>query len=170
MTLDQTIDRATTVSLDLFKSAMGSVCTPVSVVTAFDGDRPHGTTVSAFCSLSLSPPMIMVALDESSALLQILRTAPRFGVNILSHAQDRLANKFAVKGDDKFQEVDWVDRSGAPYIVESAGWCACEVAQLVPGGDHTVVLAHVVEIDHAESAPLTYHRRGFGTHSALTAS
>jgi len=42
---------------------MGSVCTPVSVVTSYDSTRPHGTTVSAFCSLSLTPPMVLVALD-----------------------------------------------------------------------------------------------------------
>lgn len=147
---------------------MSSVCTPVSVVTAFDGARPHGTTVSAVCSLSLTPPMVMLALDEHSALLQVLRAAPRFGINILSRSQHGIAGKFAVKGDYKFRDVDWVERSGAPRIVDSACWLACEAVQLVPGGDHTVILARVVETDHEDlAAPLTYHRRAFGTHAAL---
>jgi flavin reductase (DIM6/NTAB) family NADH-FMN oxidoreductase RutF len=47
-----------------FKAAMSSVCTPVSVVTAFEGTRPHGTTVSALCAFSLRPPMVMLALDS----------------------------------------------------------------------------------------------------------
>jgi flavin reductase (DIM6/NTAB) family NADH-FMN oxidoreductase RutF len=170
MTSDQAVEKlGGDIPPGLFKEVMSSVCTPVSVVTAFDGARAHGTTVSAFSSLSLSPPMVMIALDAGSALLQVLRTAPRFGVNILSQTQHGIAGKFAVKGDDKFQEVDWVERAGAPYIVDSACWFACDVHQMVPGGDHTIVLACVVETDHAEAAPLTYHRRGFGTHRGLTA-
>ena len=158
-----------TVSPELFKAVMGSVCTPVTVVTAFDGDRPHGTTVSAFSALSLTPPMVMVALDGGSNLLQLLRAAPRFGINILGHAQDGIAGKFAVKGDDKFTGVAWSPRNGAPYIQDSACWFTCEVAELVQGGDHVVVLADVLETEHLEDLPLTYHRRQFGTHTSLPA-
>ncbi len=48
-----------------FRDVMAGVCTPVTVVTALDGDRPHGTTVSAFASLSMAPPMVLVALDRA---------------------------------------------------------------------------------------------------------
>jgi flavin reductase (DIM6/NTAB) family NADH-FMN oxidoreductase RutF len=167
MTLDQGgREPATDVPPELFKAVMGSVCTPVSVVTAFEGTRPHGTTVSAFSSLSLTPPMVMVALDEGSELLRVLRGVPRFGVNILSHGQNDIAGKFAVKGNDKFNGVSWHEHCGAPRIVESACWFACDVEQLVAGGDHTVVFARVVDTDHADYPPLTYHRRVFGTHAA----
>jgi flavin reductase (DIM6/NTAB) family NADH-FMN oxidoreductase RutF len=155
------------VAAEFFKAAMGSVCTPVSVVTAFDDARPHGTTVSAFCSLSLTPPMMLVALDEGSALLQVLRAASRFGLNVLSHSQDAIAGKFATKGDDKFDSVAWESRSGVPHITGSACWFVCEVEQFVAGGDHTVIMGRVIETDHADLPPLTYHRRGFGTHAAL---
>jgi flavin reductase (DIM6/NTAB) family NADH-FMN oxidoreductase RutF len=154
------------VPAELFKAVMGSVCTPVSVVTAYDGQRPHGTTVSAFCSLSLTPPMVLVALDHGSALLQVVQNSRRFGLNVLSHDQHAIAGKFAVKGDDKFHDVDWLDRSGAPHISGSSCWFACEVAEFVEGGDHTVVLGLVVETDHEDLPPLTYHRRVFGTHAA----
>lgn len=146
---------------------MGSVCTPVSVVTALDRGRPHGTTVSAFCSLSLTPPMVSVALDEGSALLELLQATPRFGLNVLSHIQHGLASKFAVKGDDKFDNVSWAVRCDAPYIIGSACWFACEVDQLVTGGDHTIVMGRVLESDHADLPPLTYYRRGFGTNARL---
>jgi len=152
---------------ELFKAAMGSVCTPVSVVTSFDGGRPHGTTVSAFCSLSLDPPMVLVALDEGSALLGVLRATSRFGLNVLSHAQHGIAGKFAVKGDDKFADVTWEARFGAPHITGSACWFACEVEQLVSGGDHTIVMGRVLDSGHADLPPLTYHRRSFGTHGPL---
>jgi len=169
MTSDRALDGASAdVSADLFKAAMGSVCTPVSVVTAFDGARAHGTTVSAFCSLSLTPPMVLVALDHGSALLQVVRATPRFGLNVLSNVQDGIAGKFAVKGNEKFDGVQWEERCGAPHILGSAGWFACEVHELISGGDHMVVLGRVLETDHADLPPLTYHRRGFGTHAALT--
>ncbi len=56
-----------------FRDAMATVCTPVAVVTAMDGERPHGTTVSAFASLSVDPPMVLVALDARSDLLTLVR-------------------------------------------------------------------------------------------------
>jgi flavin reductase (DIM6/NTAB) family NADH-FMN oxidoreductase RutF len=156
------------VSAEMFRAAMGSVCTPVSVVTSYAAARPHGTTVSAFCSLSLTPPMVLVALDQGSDLLRLVQTSRRFGVNVLSDAQPTIAAKFAVKGDDKFHGVVWEDRYGVPYIAGSSCWFACEVAELIPGGDHTVVLGRVLETDHVELPPLTYHRRVFGTHAATT--
>jgi flavin reductase (DIM6/NTAB) family NADH-FMN oxidoreductase RutF len=165
---DQALQEALSgVTSDLFKAVMGSVCTPVTVVTAFDGERPHGTTVSAFSSLSLTPPMVLVALDEKSDLLAMLHSSSRFGINILSHAQDGLAGQFATKGGDKFAGVDWAPRAGAPHILNSACWFSCEVASLVSGGDHTIVLGNVIETDYLDHAPLTYHRRSFGTHAAL---
>lgn len=169
---DQAVEEApgkidTPVTPDLFKAVMGSVCTPVTVVTAFDGDRPHGTTVSAFMSLSLTPPMVLVALDENSDLLALLRTTPRFGINILSDAQDGIASRFAVKGEDKFVGVRWSSRCGAPHVEGSACWFGCEVDRLVPGGDHTIVTANVIETHYVDHLPLTYHRRSFGTHGPL---
>ena len=168
MTSESVVDtRSTDITGDLFRAVMGSVCTPVSVVTAFDSARPHGTTVSAFCSLSLNPPLVLVALDEGSALLQVLRTSARFGLNVLSQGQGGVAGQFATKGDDKFGDVAWEARSEVPHIIDSACWFACDVEQLVPGGDHTIVIGRVVETDHVDLPPLTYHRRGFGTHATL---
>jgi flavin reductase (DIM6/NTAB) family NADH-FMN oxidoreductase RutF len=173
MTSDSATDSAigtpgADVPADLFRAVMGSVCTPVSVVTTFDNARPHGTTVSAFCSLSLTPPMVLVALDEGSALLQVVRGSSRFGVNVLSHEQGAIAGRFATKGDDKFRDVAWESRSDVPHIMDSACWFACDVEQLVPGGDHTIVIGRVIETDHVDLPPLTYHRRGFGTHAVST--
>lgn len=137
-----------------FRTVMAAVCTPVSVITALDGDRPHGTTVSAFASLSLEPPMVLVALDLGSDLLALVRRTGRFGLNVLSAAQSGLAEVFARKGADKFAGVRWTDDGGLPRLDATAGWLACEVDTLVPG----------------ELPPLTYHRRLYGTHTALADS
>jgi flavin reductase (DIM6/NTAB) family NADH-FMN oxidoreductase RutF len=151
---------------DAFREVMAGVPTPVSVVTALRGDRPHGTTVSAFTSLSMAPPMLLVALDRNSDLLARLALGQPFGVNVLGAGQARLAAAFARKGPDKFTGVDWRTDHGAPRLLGSPGWLACTVAQLVDGGDHVVVLGNVVRAVAADGPPLTYHARTFGTHRA----
>ncbi|MFE2998757.1 flavin reductase family protein [Nocardia sp. NPDC059246] len=158
MTADSTI-------ADVFRDVMAGVCTPVSVVTAMHGRRPHGTTVSAFASLSMDPPMVLVSLDNRSDLLMLVRETGRFGLNILATNQVACATAFARKGPDKFVGIDWREEEGVPRIDGVAGWVVCEVAELVPGGDHTVALGNVVASHTTGGAPLTYHRRNFGTHA-----
>lgn len=147
-----------------FRSTMASVCTPVSVATTMAGDRPHGTTVSAFASLSMAPPMVLVSLDRGSALLSHVQASRRFGLNILSADQADAALSFALKGDAKFDGVDWIEDRGLPRLAGVVGWLACDVAQLVGGGDHVIVLGNVVNAEHTSGAPLTYYAREFGTH------
>ncbi len=74
-----------------FRDLMAGVCAPVTVVTTTIDGTPHGATVSSFSSLSLDPPLISVALNRNSALLAGIRSAGRFGVNLLGLAQDELA-------------------------------------------------------------------------------
>jgi flavin reductase (DIM6/NTAB) family NADH-FMN oxidoreductase RutF len=148
-----------------FRAAMAEVCTPVSVVTALDRDRPHGTTVSAFTSLSMDPPMVLVSLARSSDLLEVVSSTGRFGVNVLAHGQADQAMAFAVKGRSKFDGIGWRLRHGLPRLDGAGGWVACSVAGLLDGGDHVVVLGTVLAVEGGGAAPLTYHRRTFGTHA-----
>ena len=150
-----------------FRAVMAGVATPVSVVTTLSDGAPHGTTVSAFASLSLSPPMVLVSLDRSSELLARLTGGSVFGVNVLGSDQAGLALAFARKGSDKFTGVDWVDDAGAPRLAGSPGWLSCTVAQLVQGGDHVIVLGEVRAADRRDAPPLTYHARTFGTHAVV---
>ncbi|MGC0239680.1 flavin reductase family protein [Arthrobacter sp. SD76] len=152
-----------------FIDVMGNVSTPVTVVTVLSDGVPHGTTVSAFASLSLDPPMIMLALDRGSRLLEILQKEELFGVNLLSSGQADTALRFARKGADKFDGVEWIETMGAPRIIGAAGWLACRTDKLVEGGDHTIVSAFVVAAEDVPEPPLSYHRRAFGTHRALEA-
>ena len=151
------------------RDAMATVASPVAVVTALDGTRPHGTTVSAFASLSLTPPMILVSLDNQSRLLAIIRRTRRFGLNVLGHHQIDLASAFARTGRDKFQGIPWTPSEDLPRLPGSAAWLAAEVDTYVPGGEHTVLLAHAVAAERAPGNPnpLTYHQRSFGTHTPL---
>jgi flavin reductase (DIM6/NTAB) family NADH-FMN oxidoreductase RutF len=152
---------------DEFRAVMAGVATPVSVVTTLAGGRPHGTTVSAFASLSMDPPMVLVSLDRGSSLLTRLAVGRAFGVNVLGSEQAPLALAFARKGADKFAGVGWEVDGGAPRLTGSSGWLACTVAQLVEGGDHVIVLGEVQRAETTAGPPLTYHARTFGTHAAV---
>ncbi|MFC9553734.1 flavin reductase family protein [Rhodococcus sp. NPDC056960] len=161
-------------SLDLptlqtkFRNVMAAVCTPVAVVTATSDDLPYGTTVSAFTSLSMTPPMVLVSLDTGSELLAVVQKTGTFGLNVLGSAQSDLALTFARKGGPaKFSGVAWENESGVPRLPGASGFLACSVEQMVEGGDHLVVLGGVRTAHLLDSPPLTYHDRVFGTHVAL---
>jgi flavin reductase (DIM6/NTAB) family NADH-FMN oxidoreductase RutF len=154
--------------MSAFREVMAGVASPVTVVTAMDGGRPHGTTVSAFASLSMRPPMILVALDRRSGLLGLLKSSLRFGVNVLGQGQAALALAFARKGGaGKFACMSWEVDCDVPRLPGAPGWLACEVADFVEGGDHVIALGNVVAAETAGGDPLTYHARAFGTHVAL---
>jgi flavin reductase (DIM6/NTAB) family NADH-FMN oxidoreductase RutF len=150
-----------------FRDVMSTVCSQVTVITAAGPDRPHGTTVSAFTSLSLDPPMVLVSLDKTSELLSFIRATGRFGVNVMGREQSALAMAFARKGDQKFHGVRWTSAWGLPRLDGAPGWLACAVASLVFAGDHVIVLGDVLDADARLGEPLTYHSRAFGTHSPL---
>lgn len=150
-----------------FRHAMGKIASAVSVVTTFDGDEPVGTTVSAFCSLSLDPPMALVSLDRRSSLLALLRPGSPLGLNVLAAHHDQVALRFAQKGVDRFADLPWRESHGAPELGDKAAWVAMRVASLVPAGDHVLVLGDVLAADTYPHAPLVYYQRAFGTHQSF---
>jgi flavin reductase (DIM6/NTAB) family NADH-FMN oxidoreductase RutF len=145
-----------------FRDAFSRVPAAVSVVTTMNGNgRPHATTVSAFCSLSADPPLILVALSQSSDLLRCLRSNGRFGVNVLAVGQETIGRGCAQKGFDKLADIPWYEDSGLPRLEGAAAWLACDLHDLLPGGDHEIVLGLVTACSAAGGEPLLYHRRRF---------
>lgn len=162
-----TTTTATDSLMTSFRDAMAHVCSPVAVITAFDGDRPHGTTVSAFMSLSMTPPMATIALDQHSELLGVIRRNGAFAINVLGSHQSDVALAFATKGHNKFDGIGWTPTEALPALDGAAIFMSCAAERLVPGGDHTIIVGAVRHVVREESPPLTYHGRGFGTHSPL---
>jgi len=151
-----------------FRESMARVCAPVTIVTTLaDDGGPYGTTVSAFASLSLEPPMVSVSLDKNSNILARVADTRRLSVNVLSTGQRDIAKTFARAGGDKFAGVQWSVKEGLPHLGAVASWLACEVIRLVDGGDHTVVLAVVKHAEFSDLLPLVYARHVFGTHDEL---
>ncbi|WP_369275922.1 flavin reductase family protein [Streptomyces sp. R11] len=151
-----------------FRDLMATICTPVAVATSMSGARPHGTTISAFASLSLHPPLVTMALDGHSHLLRMLRSTKRFGINVLAWHQEALATAFAQPGHIRFDTVAWSTDHGLPRIDGCSSWMTCEVQRLIPGGDHVIAIGGVTHATYTSAPPLIYHNRTFGTHSRFT--
>lgn len=155
-----------TVDVDAFKSAMGAVPSPISVVTAYDGE-PHGTTVGAFMSLSINPTMVLISLQKTSALLEVMRETERFGLNVLSQGQVAVATQFAKKGIDRWTGIEWEIVNGVPRIVGNASFVACQVFQVISAGDHIIITGLVDHAENSIEAGLVYQHQTFGTFTPL---
>jgi flavin reductase (DIM6/NTAB) family NADH-FMN oxidoreductase RutF len=148
------------VSPELFRRALGRFASGVTVVTADDGQKRAGLTVSAFCSVSLTPPYVLVCIDHRSQALPVIRNAGRFAVNLLAEGQADISAHFASKIGDKFAAVAWSKGPGGqPLLDDTLGWLECTVIQEVSAGDHFILIGQVeaADIDDSKKPLLYYH-------------
>lgn len=148
---------------EAFKEAMAHVSAPVSVMTTMRDGQPAGSTVSAFASLSVTPPMIILALDNRGSLIDQLRETGLLGINILASDQAQIAVQFARRVPDRFAGLDWQPDDGVPRLAGITAWLFSDELQFEPGGDHTVVLATISKAETLGDDGLTYYRRDFGS-------
>ncbi len=149
--------------VEAFKEAMAHVSAPVTIITTWCDDTPHGTTVSAFSSLSVTPPMVIVSLDNRGTMVDRLRDSGTMGINVLAPDQSDLAIRFATKVPDRFDGVEWSLDLGVPRLPGITTWLYCDKLQFEPGGDHTVVLGSVARTEVLRDDALVYFRRTFGS-------
>lgn len=150
-----------------FREAMAHVSAPVTIITTMVDGVPYGSTVSAFASLSVNPPMVFLALDNRGALITHIRESGRIGVNVLSSAQTDLAVRFATRGlPDRFSGIDWSIDNGLPRIDGATAWLRCDQITFEPGGDHTILLGTVTTAETSDVDSLTYYQRRFGSAAA----
>lgn len=147
-----------------FRRVLSRFPSGVTVVTAVGADGvDHGMTVSAFCSLSLVPPLILVCIDHGTVMHGILDGAKTFTVNILAHDQEHLARKFSDPDNDRFEGTSYTrGTNGGALLAGAAAWLECSLAHRYQGGDHTIFVGRVDAADAGEAHPLVYYRGGYG--------
>jgi len=155
-----------TVSGDDFRAALRQFPSGVTIVTLRVGDEVHGLTVSAFASISPSPPLVMVAIDHRHHAHEMLeREGVVLGINILHEGQRELSDRFAwVKDEDRFAVGRWTTAAtGAPLLADAAAWLDCTIHSSTPAGSHTIFVAEVraAGVAVAERPPLIYWCRGY---------
>jgi flavin reductase (DIM6/NTAB) family NADH-FMN oxidoreductase RutF len=152
-----------TIDPDTFRSALGRFASGVTIVTAIDRDgRDVGLTVSAFASLSLVPPLVLVCVDHAASLHPVLVDARHFAVNVLAADQEPLARRFSTLDGDRFDGVGYArGQTGVAVIDDVLTVLECRKIHAVEGGDHTIFIGEV-EAAHARSgSPLLYYRGGY---------
>ena len=154
-----------------FRDTIGRFPTGVAIVTAIGPDGPAGMTTNALTSLSLDPLLLIVCFELHSRTLEVVRTSRRFAVNILRDGDEALAKVFASKrvGAEKFEvltEHRWSEQHGVPVLDRALAWVACDLRELLPGGDHEIGIGEVVRTGAPDGGgdPLVFYR---GAYTAL---
>jgi len=149
-----------------FRDAIGHFATGVTIVTTSGPDGPAGMTTNAVTSLSLEPLALLVCFDRGSRTLEAVRGSGHFAVNVLRHDDVELAAVFASKrvAREKFESVTHTEAHGVPVLDSALAWIACELRELVPGGDHVIGIGAVTGMGVGpEGDPLIWFRGRYTT-------
>ena len=147
-----------------FRLACARFATGVCVLTACNRDGvPHGLTVNSLSSVSLDPPLVMVAIGHLSTQLEGFDDAHFFAVNILTDKQQSLSVYFATREPGRFDGISWTPgQTGAPVLEETLGVIECHTIQKFDAGDHRILVGEAVAAKTHEGRPLLYYRSGYG--------
>nr|WP_246574317.1 flavin reductase family protein [Streptomyces genisteinicus] len=158
------------VSNDEFRAAMARLAAGVVLITARDTDHgPRGEdvgmTATAFMSVSLDPPLVLVSLRTGSRMDDLLAEQPLWGVSVLAESQRPIAGRFAMKGrvSDRllFEDLAYTrgEVCGAPLIGGALATLECRTEQRVEAGDHVLVVGRVLAAAAGgDDGPLTYFK------------
>jgi flavin reductase (DIM6/NTAB) family NADH-FMN oxidoreductase RutF len=147
-----------------FRAALGHFASGVNVVTARLADgQLAGITVTAFCSVSLDPPLVLVCIDRRARLHEPLAGGQKFAVNVLSSEQEVLSRRFAASGPDQFAGVGYtLSSEGTAWLDDTLAVIECSFVEKYAGGDHTIIVGQVEATRVREAKPLLYFRGGYG--------
>ncbi|WP_026601257.1 flavin reductase family protein [Methylomonas sp. 11b] len=150
-----------------FKNALKLWASGVTVVTTQGRDnQPRGMTATAFSSVSLDPPQILVCLNQATDTGAALLESRRFAVNILNSAQEDVSNQFAgsTTQEQRFASIAWqAGDNGAPILSEALAVLECRVVQQVQAGSHWVIIGEVDSVVCREGDPLLYYHSAYRT-------
>ena len=148
------------ISPDDFRQVLGHFASGVTIVTTCDGEqRPTGLTASAFCSVSLDPPLILICVDHKSQSFPHLKESGRFAINILHREHEQLSRRFASSRLDKFDGVGFtMGALGVPLIDEALAYLECRTTSAHVEGDHTIFVGRVEAVGIGQGDPLLYYR------------
>jgi flavin reductase (DIM6/NTAB) family NADH-FMN oxidoreductase RutF len=148
-----------------FKRILGHWVTGVSVVTCMpEGEMAFGMTASAFCSVSLRPPLVLVCVEKDADSHGAIARADHFAINVLTKDQERFARRFAESDlTQKFTGIAFhVEATGSPILDDALAWLDCRVWNTYEAGDHTIYVGEVLAGDARDMSPLLYYRSGYG--------
>ncbi len=144
-----------------FKQAMGSFVTGVVIVTtAKSAKKLHGITINSFASLSLEPPMVLFNIDKNSHSYETFTKAKYFTANILEEKQSSLSKNFSHPSTIDWKNVEYhIGETRCPVLKGAISYVECKLEKLYDGGDHTIIVGHVINTQtNSDAKPLIYFR------------
>jgi flavin reductase (DIM6/NTAB) family NADH-FMN oxidoreductase RutF len=146
------------ITSEVFRAALGRFTSGVTVVTTKDREgNLHGLTVSAFCSVSLNPPLILVCIHKQTGSYHAFVEREAFVVNILSEDQAGVSNQFAYQHEDKFTGIKYREgQLGLPVLEECLVNLECRLKHSYDGGDHTIFVGEIEAATVRDAKPLAY--------------
>lgn len=136
---------------------MGRFATGVTIVTTAGNGRMTGLTANAVASLSLNPPLVMVAVDHRAGSYADLKENRCFAVNILTAGQQEISQRFATPGPKDFSGLNISTAvTGAPIFADTLGYVDCKVVDVLAGGDHDIFVGEIMAGDARDGEPLLY--------------
>ena len=152
------------VNSDQFRDVMGRFATGVTVVTTSNQGRLEGLTASAFSSVSLEPPLVLVCIGKDSSCYGAFSGGSFFAINILSAEQTGLSVRFSSDVGDRFEGVaheTWV--TGAPILAGAIAAVDCTLYAVYDGGDHSILVGRVERLGpiRKDADPLIYYRGAY---------
>jgi flavin reductase (DIM6/NTAB) family NADH-FMN oxidoreductase RutF len=149
-----------TIDAQELRRVMGHFATGVTVITTKDKNGGHnGLTANAFMSLSLNPPLILISVDKGATCYACFELDNGFTVNFLSEDQEEISRRFATKGIDKFAGLKWKEGNNGAAIIDGVlGHVECRITQCYDGGDHTIVLGEILNLNATGERPLLFFK------------
>jgi len=146
------------VTSEQFRHACGRFANGVCIASVLDSSGgPHGLTVSSFTSVSLSPPLILICLGHAVTVIDHFRAARFFGISVLSVEQQHLSERFARKGEERFNGIAWErGEAGVPLIPGALAAIECETRQRITSGDHDIFVGEMTHARVTEGNPLIH--------------
>lgn len=150
---------------------MGRFATGVTVVTTRFGEGQYwAMTANSVTSVSLEPPLVLIAVAKHSSMCECIASGMCYAVNILTTEQEAISRKFASHGPKDFNGlVLKFAESGAPILADSLAYLDCKVAQIIPAGDHDIFIGQVLAGEIGEGQPLLFYN-GRYTRVAMNAT
>jgi flavin reductase (DIM6/NTAB) family NADH-FMN oxidoreductase RutF len=144
------------------RKIMGQFATGVTVVTTGGAAGMHGLTANAVASLSLHPPLVLVAVEKRAHSFDYLRKNRCFAINILRLDQENVSRRFATPGPKDFSDLKiFMGLTAAPILADCLAYVDCQVVEILPGGDHEIFVGEIVGGEHLGGEPLLYHAGGY---------
>src|SRR6202165_13523 len=134
------------------RQVMGHFVTGVTIITTFTkAGQIHGLTANAFTSVSLEPPLLLIAVDKKAESYPAFEESRVFTVNILADGQEALSRRFAVSGGNKFEGVAYrIGANGAPILDGTLAYIECALYAAYDGGDHSIYLGEIQQAEITE--------------------